>query len=390
MSQSELFLNRQLIVTVAGLTIVYFFFLILHRIRPVNEKTPYTMLWRRTATKYLQWSIESFQQTGGRFLNGALVFATAMLGATVARYYAFQKHQDEVDADDVSFYTFLGSAFMSTFCVFPCLVLQTVADQSESRYTRLFLWCTTIGLAAAVWALSLPSIDYFLELTRAFDNYEAATKLSDLDKHDYDLLVAHKTLYRPGIYRALIWEKHCDSGGIRHRLRTLLTVGLIVQAPGFIYSLFTSLVAATSPWRSDPFHRLHRRCGSAFNLPEPLNRIVRLVIGTIYLAFALLFLASFIQYRHIVKNLAPSTDADIDWSFGQILALAQWAPVGLELMSAWRSENLFPLLSSMLCHAADPCVLELHQEERNKKRNGQSLNTSYELVPESQSVRGAS
>lgn len=381
-------MDLHLIVTVTGLTTVYFFFLILHRMRPANEETPYMMGGGRTATKYLQWSIKSFQDTGGRFLNGTLVFATAMLGATVARYYAFQKHQDELDADDVSFYTFLGSAFMSTFSVFPCLVLQTVADLSESRYSRLFLWCTTIGLAAAVWALALPSIDYFLELTRTFDHYEAAATLDDLDEHDYDLLVANETLYRPGIYRALIWEKYCDFSGIRYRLRTLLTVGLIIQAPGFIYSLFTSLVAA-SPWRSDPFRHLHRRCGFAFNVPENLVRIVPLVIGTVYLAFALVFLASFIQYRHIVKNLAPSTDADIDWSFGQILALAQWAPVGLELMSAWRSENLLLLFSSMLCHTADPCVLELHQEERNKKRNGQSLNTSYELVPESQSVRGA-
>ncbi|KAK6220665.1 hypothetical protein LQW54_001856 [Pestalotiopsis sp. IQ-011] len=82
----------------------------------------------------------ALQRTAGGLLNATIVFATAMLGATVGRYYIFQKHQDGIDVDDVSFYTWLGSAFMSTFSIFPCLMLQTVADLSGSRYSRRFLW----------------------------------------------------------------------------------------------------------------------------------------------------------------------------------------------------------------------------------------------------------
>ncbi|KAI0140320.1 hypothetical protein BJ166DRAFT_542803 [Pestalotiopsis sp. NC0098] len=319
-----------------GLTVVYFPILTFRQMNNLKDKQSHLTNWRQA---YKQRLIAALQQTAGGFLNAALVFATAMLGATVARYYTFQKHQDGIDVDDVSFYTWLGSAFMSTFSIFPCLMLQTVADLSRSRYSRLFLWCIIACLAATLWALSLPSIDYFLALVRAYGHYEDADTTAEVTQSDRDLLFRNNTIYHTGIYRALVWERYCDSGDLKYRLRTLLRVGFATQIPGVIYCLCSSLIAIFSNSAAPIITPMRGCCGAVLNKVKRIGRVFRPLIGFLYLVMALAFLESFIEYRRIVKGLAPSTDADTDWSFGQILALAQWAPVVLEFMSAWRQER---------------------------------------------------
>lgn len=291
--------------------------------------------------------MKALQKTVSSFLVASLVFATAMLGATVARYYAYKRHPNEVDPDDVSFYNWLGSAAMSAFSVFPCLVLQTVTDLSRSRYSRLFLWCAVIGLSAAVWGLSLPIIDDFFDITQAYGRWEDAVRTNTTDtfsEDDLDLLTDDGLMYKAGIYRAMIWENNCDTGNLKARLRTLLTVALCMQAPGFIYCLFASLTAVIFHSNLRPFVLLRERCSRVSDLIRNINRIARPVIGFIYLVMAAVLLESFIEYRNVAKKLAPSTDTDTDWSFGQILALAQWAPVGLEFLTEWRSKPPYPFL----------------------------------------------
>ncbi|KAI4595506.1 hypothetical protein KJ359_006852 [Pestalotiopsis sp. 9143b] len=72
-------------------------------------------------------------------------------------------------------------------------------------------------------------------------------------------------------------------------------------------------------------------------------KYLRLVMGLIYLAMTWLFLAKFISYRREVKRLAQSTDQDSDWSFGQILALAQWIPIVISILSSWRRNTPAPV-----------------------------------------------
>jgi hypothetical protein len=296
--------------------------------------------------RYGHRAMTALRQTVSAFLVASLVFATAMLGATVARYYAYQAHQNDIDADDISFYTWLGSVVMSSYCVFPCFVLQTVTDLTQSRYSRLFLWCCVISLSAAVWALSLPKIDHFFVLTKAYGRYDAwdssnsTEAFEDFDKDDYNLLFKNGTVYQPGIYRAMIWERHCDTSNLKERLRTLITVGICMQVPGFLYCLLTSLAAIISHSTLPPFAWLGGHVGRLPDVIRHINRIARPIIGFIYLGMAAVLLVSFIQYRNVAKQLAPSTDTDTDWSFGQILALAQWAPVGLEFLTEWRSKSL--------------------------------------------------
>ncbi|ETS76897.1 hypothetical protein PFICI_10771 [Pestalotiopsis fici W106-1] len=312
-----------------GLTIVYFFTLIFDRTRLPKTKPTQIVRSNTFIERYGHRAITALRQTVSSFLVAALVFATAMLGATVARYYAYLRDRNDVDADDVSFYTWLGSAAMSSFCVFPCLVLQTVTDISLSRYSRLFLWCAVISLAAAVWALSIPSIDHFFELAQAYGRYETwyySNTTYELSQQDWDLLTNNDTMYQTGIYRAMIWENHCDTSKLKDRLRILLTIGLCIQAPGFIYCLFASLAAIISHSHLPPLSWLWKHIEPFSEPIRRVNRIARPIIGFIYLVAALVFLESFIEYRNVAKRLAPSTDTDTDWSFGQILALAQWAP----------------------------------------------------------------
>ncbi|KAF7538150.1 hypothetical protein G7054_g3150 [Neopestalotiopsis clavispora] len=291
-----------------GLTIIYFLTLIVGRTRLPTMKPIQKLHESNHIKRYGHRAMTALRQTVSAFLVASLVFATAMLGATVARYYACQAHQNDIDADDISFYTWLG-------------------------------------LSAAVWALSLPKIDHFFVLTKAYGRYDAwdssnsTEAFEDFDKDDYNLLFKNGTVYQPGIYRAMIWERHCDTSNLKERLRTLITVGICMQVPGFLYCLLTSLAAIISHSTLPPFAWLGGHVGRLPDVIRHINRIARPIIGFIYLGMAAVLLVSFIQYRNVAKQLAPSTDTDTDWSFGQILALAQWAPVGLEFLTEWRKER---------------------------------------------------
>lgn len=290
--------------------------------------------------------IQSFRESVSGFLHAALVFAVAMLGATVSRNYEY-KNQGELDADGVLFYSLLGSAFISTFSIFPCLVLQPLLDAknlSTSRYSRLFLWCLVISLAVTVWILSFPNIDNFFQYTEAADRLLPAqlhnTSYASMTRDD-ELLLSH--MNQTGFYRAVVWEHYCSDGDLSRYLRTVLRVGVAIQVPGLLYCLFATLAAIVFESNLPPCTYLRAHFGRVFAKPAETNRLARLLVGSLYLAAALVFLGFYYAYRWIIKHRAPSTDADSDWSFGQILALAQLVPVGLEFMSAlrttWRSKT---------------------------------------------------
>ncbi|KAI1496932.1 hypothetical protein F5X99DRAFT_398676 [Biscogniauxia marginata] len=57
-----------------------------------------------------------------------------MLTSTMVRYASFVRSRD--NADDYSTYRLLGSIFMSTFSIFPCVVLQCEAGGLRRRFLQ--------------------------------------------------------------------------------------------------------------------------------------------------------------------------------------------------------------------------------------------------------------
>lgn len=77
---------------------------------------------------------------------------------------------------------------------------------------------------------------------------------------------------------------------------------------------------------------------------ENLRLWLRLGNGVLCLAVMWVFLGLFTVYRQDVAKKMSGSDGDNDWTFGQVLALAQWVPVGIDLVVVYICE----LISSSL------------------------------------------
>jgi phosphate starvation-inducible membrane PsiE len=97
--------------------------------------------------------VGGFQESANTFLDSALIFAVAMLGAAVVRW---AKAIVNPQADH-SAYSLLGSVMMSAFSVFPALILQVVTDGQRGHTLRQLLWFLVIVLSITVEIMSVKS-----------------------------------------------------------------------------------------------------------------------------------------------------------------------------------------------------------------------------------------
>lgn len=89
--------------------------------------------------------VSAIQESSNTFLDAALVFAVAMLGAAAVRFYGLSDPNE-----DRSTYATIGSVSMSAFSLFPALMLQAVTDGQRTHILRQLLWFAAIALTIAV------------------------------------------------------------------------------------------------------------------------------------------------------------------------------------------------------------------------------------------------
>ena len=65
-----------------------------------------------------------------------------------------------------------------------------------------------------------------------------------------------------------------------------------------------------------------------------------IINGVLCCAIMWALLGLFSAYRFDIHRKMGSSDEDSQWSFGQVLALATWAPVAVELIDTYLSEYL--------------------------------------------------
>lgn len=88
----------------------------------------------------------AMQESSNTFLDAALVFAVAMLGAAAVRFHGLTSNPNE----ERSTYATIGSVAMSAFSLFPALMLQSVTDGQRTHILRQVLWFVAITLTVAV------------------------------------------------------------------------------------------------------------------------------------------------------------------------------------------------------------------------------------------------
>ncbi|KAI0593351.1 hypothetical protein F4775DRAFT_597323 [Biscogniauxia sp. FL1348] len=242
--------------------------------------------------------VDAFRESVNTFLDTALIFAVAMLGAAVVRYARVLRQREE----DYSTYALYGTTAMSAFSIFPAVMLQAVADGLRGRFLRQFLWALVIGLTAAVeglYAHTLPDRPEYGDDDGAFAPFSSITQFGQI-----------------------VWLSLCEGAGERGRVRAALTAAHVVLGANtvwWLYYVVSSLAGARAK------ARVYRaRAWKAWSRGRPWLRVAS---GTLCLAAMWLLLVVFGQYRAMVMGLSGRSNEDDRWTFGQVLSLATWCPV---------------------------------------------------------------
>ncbi|KAF7541835.1 hypothetical protein G7054_g321 [Neopestalotiopsis clavispora] len=279
--------------------------------------------------------VNSFSKTLDEFLDSVLVFAASMLGATLYRYSAWMNAANVSDTIEISTYTIVGSAIMSIFSLFACLVLQMVSPEWSMKGRRIFLWAIIFGFAIGAEIMCRLIVRDFYETLGS--SYQA-------NYYGYQDLSANFTAtsgIKGSDYRRMrILELRCYPKGFVHYLLKLVSIGFGLQDASiffisislllFIIMMILEFIPKDNPAYRAISPKVVKVHPKDFSLRSKRTlRLIRLTAGLVYLAMIWILLGNFKSYRKQVGHFA--TNQDSQWSFGQILALATWAPAAISL-----------------------------------------------------------
>ncbi|KAI5923610.1 hypothetical protein F4810DRAFT_200615 [Camillea tinctor] len=334
----------------AILSTIYFFVLIIDRLSS-SHKIPSRIL-------------DAFRESTNTFLDEALIFAVAMLASTVVRY-ASVTHSDD-NFDNYSAYRLLGSVFMSTFAIFPCLLLQSVAGGLRRRFLRQGLWTVVVGLKVVV----------IIQMNTVY-----------IQRFVYDMSNPNDAQLEsvPGFFREYLWSRYCDNNPLVARTLIVEYTGALLGLLNLLWLVYYVLTSLPSVGRSvaSVLERSGalgmRRNGHAARW-ERMWRYLLLLNGIACSIVMWLLLVFFTSWSIHVQNKAPSTDEDTKWTFGQVLSLATWVPVFIEwlaILVAGPEEGLGQRLST----SYEVTKVTATDEARRMNQGPSSDNSHGSLAP---------
>jgi hypothetical protein len=301
--------------TVAGLATIYYLALLFLRLLKKDRLQDVRLI--RALTNMM----EPFRKTVNKFLLSDLIFTVGMLGAALWRFHSVSNHP----TTPYRIFDQLASFFMSCFSVLSCLILQTVAEpkKKESRVRHLYRWKLVLPwIAIAPMTLAL-FIFHHRDYPRVVGD-PSSNSINGLDRN--------------AELSELVWVNKCDPWETRKDLEILLYAGLTML---FINAVWFSLALAYKVsrwWRGKRQSSTDARKTKRSVTPRVKDawhfgcRALRLLDGLGCAVLMWAFLVLFHLYRDRSHNMAGSSDGGSkQWSFGQILALAAWAPTVIEL-----------------------------------------------------------
>ncbi|ROV91073.1 hypothetical protein VMCG_09610 [Cytospora schulzeri] len=245
-----------------------------------------------------------FEESVAGFLDAMLLFAISMLVAGITRYVSLILHPDESH----SIFGLQDCVFLSTFSIFPALVLQSLSVDQRRRRIRLVMWDLTIAFTITLEVLYRVEYRGWLRTMHYTSGGSVDSQLSQM-----------------------VWFVDCQSESLRQSLQTLLSVGhavLVANSAGWLYKL--AKVYFGKRWL--PVLQARTRLWERW---ESCRLWLRLVNGLLCLGIMWAFLGLFTAYRHDVMRKAGEADEDDEWTFGQVLSLTTWVPIGIELISVY-------------------------------------------------------
>lgn len=155
-----------------------------------------------------------FEESLSGFLDAMLLFSISMSVAAITRYNALLLHPDESH----SLFGLQDCVYLSTFSIFPALVLQSLSHDDSRRRIRLLMWDFVIASTIAVEVL------YRIKYRGWFRSFGSATSGGTTN----------------GELSQAAWYAACQSETLRVCLQKLLSVGhavLLVNAAAWMYRL---------------------------------------------------------------------------------------------------------------------------------------------------------
>ncbi|KAI1205549.1 uncharacterized protein F4807DRAFT_282181 [Annulohypoxylon truncatum] len=241
------------------------------------------------------WLLAGFEESASTFLDATLIFAVSMLAAACFRLSEafFQEYDDS--SSHWMIYASIGSIYMSTFSSLLPLLLQLSAHGVRHHWLRVVLWTLIILLGIANEVL----YDYFFGKAEFY----VFSQLRDLLENVWlDLCSPIKLL----------------DNGLDPTLR-IAQILLVVNA--ICYVIWMRLRGRPDNLAGWPRLKLFWQRVSPYI--KLLNMLLCCSVMWAMLAF-------FHVYRDKVNEAAGSDNQNSDWTFGQVLSVATWVPVGVE------------------------------------------------------------
>ncbi|OTB00251.1 hypothetical protein M426DRAFT_238361 [Hypoxylon sp. CI-4A] len=279
-----------------------------------------------------------FEESVCTFLDATLVFAVSMLAAACFRCTeAFFQEQGAANGHWM-IYASLGSIYMSTFSALLPLALQSAAPGLRRHWLRIILWVLVVILAI---------IDEVL-----FDSFYVRIKSFGPE----DLLEA-------------VWLALCHPTEllVKGLTPTLRIAQILLVLNGIYYVVCKSCKGRfrnTGRWT-----RL-----KAFW--QKAARYVQIVQIGVCCLLMWSMVGLFHYYRNLVDDAVGAENQNSDWTFGQVLAVATWVPVLVELVTVLKygpEEGLSKRLSRK--YAVVPSTLPTQDLTHDFGREFQYLNT---------------
>jgi hypothetical protein len=278
---------------VAQASLVTFYLLALLTIRFNTPKASQNTPW-------IFRILRATQHSTSNFLNASFLFCIAMLLASVVQFSQVLRGTAAMT------YTAVNVSMLMTFnSILPLVVLQLAASNVLRRlHGRAVLWALLAILTSIVLGLGVKTGNTLF----AF-NFTTGEWFGD----EKDQRIKSQ----------LRWEQVCYDGMARAYL------GRFVCFVGGSHALsITSYVftfVAMSIW--------HRS-----KSPSRLMRLSRMLWWTgLVLAWCTMWLSIgwFIRFQRSLERASGEDNKDTEWSFGQVLALATWAPIVVEFAYLW-------------------------------------------------------
>ncbi|KAG6358269.1 hypothetical protein INS49_014153 [Diaporthe citri] len=258
-----------------------------------------------------------FEQTLNTFLDASLLSSASMLLASIYRFSSAVR--DPENGDNAFFYSLVNAVTVSMFSIFPPLTLQLTARRLRRRGIRSILWFLVIA--------------FVITMTVLYYRWRGPGGISGFFEND-TYLSTQATRH----VQQIMWLLFCDLTS--HRLVKALDYSIItaqvllsLNLPGWIYLVYTIGKVKKEACDTPQGHNndnLHHHAPKGWERYGKKARALNIVLCC---AMMWLLLGTFTAIAVRLADAMGPWAKDRRWSIGQVLALATFVPLIIDIIA---------------------------------------------------------